>query len=159
MRQDEIKEIKLCQVRKKVIALGWYWVAMIFLGQINPKIHCSPGMHYLQGKTKKILYKSEKASWKWTIFGSSMVQFFLLITCFCTHMSLKKIACPYFTCISDFVSILATRYCKPFLTSAYTLSGKSKQLKKLAVKLVTTKKETFWGIINIFIFYVGPWVN
>ena len=68
----------------------------------------------------------------------------------------KKNACPYFTCISDFVGILATRYCKPFMTSAYNLSGKSKQLKKLAVKLVTTKKETFRGIINIFIFYVGP---
>ena len=89
-RQCEFKDIKLCQVKIKFIALGWYWVTMIFLGQINPKIHYSPGMHNVQVITKKKSYKSVKASWKWTIFGSFMVQF-LWITCFCSHISLKNL--------------------------------------------------------------------
>ena len=88
-RQCEIKDIKFYQARTKIIALGWYWVTMIFFGQINPKIHCSPGMHHVQVITKNLLSKSMKASWKWTIFGSFMVQF-LLITCFCSHISLKN---------------------------------------------------------------------
>ena len=79
----------LCMRQCEIIALGWYWVTMIFLGQINPKIHCSPGMHNVQVITKYLSYKSVKASWKWTIFGSFMVQF-LLITCFCSHISLKN---------------------------------------------------------------------
>ena len=87
--QCEIKDIKLYQVRTKIIALGWYLVTMIFLGQINRKIHYSPGMHNVPVITKKILYKSVKASWKWTIFSSFMVQF-LLITCLCSHISLKN---------------------------------------------------------------------
>ena len=31
MRQCEIKVIKLCQVRIKLIALGWYWVTMMMI--------------------------------------------------------------------------------------------------------------------------------
>ena len=52
MRQCEIKDIKFYQARTKIIALGWYWVTMIFFGQMNPKIHCSPGMHNVQVITK-----------------------------------------------------------------------------------------------------------
>ena len=89
MRQCEFKDIKLCQVKIKLIALGWYWVTMIFFGQINSKIHYSPGMPNVQVKTIKLSYKLVKASWKLTIFGSFMVQF-LLITCLCTHISLKN---------------------------------------------------------------------
>ena len=89
MRQCEIKDIKLYQARTKVIALGWYWVTMIFFCQINPKIHGSPGIHNVQVITKILSYKSVKASWKWTIFCSFMVQF-LLITCFCSHISIKN---------------------------------------------------------------------
>ena len=89
MRQCEIKDIKLYQARTKVIALGWYWETMIFFGQINPKIHCSPGMHNVQVITKILSYKSVKASGKWTIFCLFMVQF-LLITCFCSNFSLKN---------------------------------------------------------------------
>ena len=87
-RQCEIKDIKLYQARTKVIDLGWYWVTIIFFGQINPKNHCSPGMHNVQVITRILSYKSVKAFWKWTIFCSFMVQF-LLITCFCSHISLK----------------------------------------------------------------------
>ena len=89
MRQCEIKDIKLYQVRTKIIALGWYWVTMIFFGQINPKIHYSPGMNSVQVKTKKLSCKSMKASWKWTIFGSFLVQF-LWIPCFWSQISLKN---------------------------------------------------------------------
>ena len=64
MRQCEIKDIKFYQVRTKIIALGWYWVTMIFFGQINPKIHCSPDMHHVQFITKNVLSKLMKASWK-----------------------------------------------------------------------------------------------
>ena len=88
-RQCEIKDIKLCQVRTKIIALGWYWVTMIFFGQISPKIHYSPGMHSVQVKTKNLSCKLVKASWKWTIFGSFMVQF-VWIPCFWSHISLKN---------------------------------------------------------------------
>ena len=35
-------------------------------------------------------------------------------------------SCPYFAYPSDFVCILAMRYAKPFMTSAYTLPAKSK---------------------------------
>ena len=66
-RQCEIKDIKLCQVRTKLIALGWHWVTMICLGQINPKIHFSSGKHNVQVITKNWLSISLKASWKWTI--------------------------------------------------------------------------------------------
>ena len=89
MRRCGINDTKFYQVRTKIIALGCYWVTMTCLGQINPKIHCSPDMHNVQAITKNILYKSMKACWKWTIFGSFMVQF-LLIPCFCSHISLKN---------------------------------------------------------------------
>ena len=88
MRQCEFKDIKLCKVKIKLIALGWYLVTMIFRCQTNPEIHCSPVMHNVQDKTKNLLYKLVKESWKFTIFGSFMVQFFL-ITCVCTCISLK----------------------------------------------------------------------
>ena len=48
MRHFEILVIKLCQVKIKLIALGWYWVTMIFCCQTNPEIHCSPTMHDVQ---------------------------------------------------------------------------------------------------------------
>ena len=35
------------------------------------------GMHNVQDITKKLCYKSGKASWKWTIYGSFMVQFII----------------------------------------------------------------------------------
>ena len=40
-------------------------------------------------KKKYLLYKLVKASWKFTILNSFMVQFFV-ITCVCTHISLKN---------------------------------------------------------------------
>ena len=87
-KQCEIKDIKFSQMRTKIIALGWYWVNMILWCQINPEIHCSPAgpsMHNVQVKTTNLLYKSVKASWKWTSFGSFIVQF-LLITCVRTNI-------------------------------------------------------------------------
>ena len=46
MRQCENKDLKIYQARTRIIALGWYWVTMIFFGQI--KFHCSLGMHNVQ---------------------------------------------------------------------------------------------------------------
>ena len=48
----DINDIKFYQARTKIIALGWNWVTMVFFGQTNPKIHCSPGMHNVQVITK-----------------------------------------------------------------------------------------------------------
>ena len=72
---------------------GWYWVPLIFWCQVNPAIHCSQGMHNVEVKTKHFLNKSVKASWKWNIFVSFMVQF-LLISCLCIQISLKKYCMP-----------------------------------------------------------------
>ena len=147
LRQCEIKVIKLYQVRTKLIALSWYWVTMIFLGQINPKIHCSPGMHNV--KVIKFILQIRESVLKmhhfWLIYGA----IFIDNLCLYSNFSQKKIACPYFTCISDFVCILAMRYCRPFMTSAHTLLGKRKKPKKFAIKLVTTKGKHF-GISQIF---------
>ena len=137
MRQCEIKDIKFYQARTKVIALGGYWVTIIFFCQINLKIHCSPGMHDVQGITKILSYKSVKASWKLTIFCSFLVQF-LLITCFCSQIYLKNKLH-----VHTLHTFLAMQYCQPFMTSAFTLPGKSKKPKKVAVKLVSTKSKHF----------------
>ena len=103
MRHCKIQVIKLCQVRIKLIALGWYWVTIIFWCQINPKIHCSPAMHKVQVITKYLSYKSMKASWKWTIFGSFMVQL-LWITCFVV-IFLSKINCMPILCIHFWICL------------------------------------------------------
>ena len=42
-----------------------------------------------------------------------------------SKFSQNLIAYTNFTCISDFVNILAKRYCKSFMASAYALLGKS----------------------------------
>ena len=89
IRQCEIKDIKLCQVGIKLIALGRYGVTMIFWFQTNPETHCSPAMHNFQYKTKILLYKLVKTSLRNSIFGSVVMQFFL-ITCVFTHISLKN---------------------------------------------------------------------
>ena len=45
------------------------------------------------------------------------------------------------------------------MTCACTLPGKSKKNKKVHRQVGIHKKETFWGIKNIYKFYVRPWVN
>ena len=76
----------------------------------------------------------------WFIYGAVFLDNLFLQS----YFPQKLIACPSFAYISDFVCILAKRYCKPFMTSAYTLPGKSKKKKKFAVKLVTRKRKHFW---------------
>ena len=39
-------------MRIKLIALGWYWVTMIFWCQTNPEIHCTPAMYNVPDKKK-----------------------------------------------------------------------------------------------------------
>ena len=53
MSQWKIKNKKFSQVRTNIIALGWNWITMICWCQINPEIHCSPGMHNVQSKQNK----------------------------------------------------------------------------------------------------------
>ena len=88
-RQCEINTIKFSQMRTKSIALDWYWVTMFFLAKINPNIHCSPGMLYVQVITKNLLYKSVKAYWKKTFFVWFMLQFFIDNLCSYLYFSQK----------------------------------------------------------------------
>ena len=53
-RQCEFKDIKLCQVKIKLLALSWYLVIIIFRCQTNPEIHCSPAMYNVQDKKKSL---------------------------------------------------------------------------------------------------------
>ena len=82
----EFKDIKLCKLKIKLIALGWNLVNRMFRCQTNPEIHCSPHTH--PPTPKNLLYKLVKELWKFTIFGSLLVQFFL-IPCVCTCISFK----------------------------------------------------------------------
>ena len=79
--------------------------------------------------------------------------------CLYSYFSQTWFTCPYFTCISDFVYILATWHCKSFMVSVYTLLGKSKKNNKVCCQVGNHKKDTFLGILDICIFYVRPWVN
>ena len=131
---------------------------MIFLSQINSKIHCSPDLDNVQVIIKFIVQISEsflKVDHFRFIYGAVFID----NLCLYSYLSQKFIACPCFTCIYDCVCILATRYCKPFMTSENTLSGKSNFFFLNCRQDGNQKKETFWGIINICIFYLRPWVN
>ena len=90
MRQCEIKVINLCQVRTKLIALGWYRATRIFWCQTNPEIHCSPAMNNVWNK-KYLFYELMKASWQF--FICSFMEKFFLITCVCSCISLKTRRC------------------------------------------------------------------
>ena len=70
MRQCEFKNIKLCKLKIKLIALGWYLVTMIFWYQTNPEIHISPPPCIML-KTKQKIYYINK--WK----GHENLPFFL----------------------------------------------------------------------------------
>ena len=141
MRQCEIKDIKLYQVRTKIIALGCYWVTMIFFGQINPKIHYSPGMHNVQVKTKKFRTNQLKRPENGPFSVHLWCSFYGYPVFVVTYLS--KINCKPIFCIHFRFRLRGLRCCKPFLTSTYPLPGKSKITKKFAVKLVTTKRKHF----------------
>ena len=143
MRQCEIKDIKLCQVRTKIIAPGWYWVTMIFFGQIHPKIHYSPAMHNVQVKTKNLSYKLLKVSWKLTIFGSFMVQF-LWIPCFWSQISLKNKLQAHTLHTFLILSAFQLRDAASHFWHLHILYRVNvKKTKKLPVKLVTKKRKHF----------------
>ena len=112
-----------------------------FFGQINSKIHWSPGMHHVQVMNKIYCPNQWKClenrpfsvhlwcSFYWPVF----VVIFLSKINFMPILSIH----------SYFVFILVTQYCKPFMTSAYNLPGKSEKPKKFAVKLIITKRNHF----------------
>ena len=137
----QFADIKLCKVKIKLIALGWYLVTMIFWCQTNPEIHCSPAMHIVQDKTKNILkWPSErvkKISLFWLIYGAV----FLDNLCLYLYFSQNQTLSPFLSNISDIVAILPPRYCKSLLASACTLEGRIIFFKKSTVKLVTSKRK------------------
>ena len=71
MRHCEIKVIKLCQVKKKLIALAWCWVTIIIWCQINSEIPCSYAKYNVKDKKNCI---NNESGFKIYHF---MVQFFL----------------------------------------------------------------------------------
>ena len=73
----------------------------ILVANKNPEIHCFPAMDNVQDKTKNLLYKLVKESWKFTIFNSFMVQFFLIPR--------------FFTCIF-FLNLTLSPFWETFLT-------------------------------------------
>ena len=85
---------------------------------------------------------------------------FLLITCFCNHISLRNKLNAYtlhtFLTLSAFLLHNTASHLK-HLHILYRV--KVKNQKKLLSSWLHHKNETFLGIINICIFYVRPWVN
>ena len=86
----------------------------------------------------------------WVIYGAVFID----NMCWYSYLFFFKNACPYFTYISDFMDISTLQYSQSFFTSACTLEGNSKKPLKFAVNLVTTKKETFWVILDICMLHV-----
>ena len=81
---------------------------------------------------------------------------FLDSLCLYSYFSHKLTLYPYFTIISDFLAILALRYCKSFMAYACTLEGRSKILTNSNIKLVTTKRKPFGYPTYVHVMWVIP---
>ena len=109
----------------------------------------SPAMHNVQDKRKNILYKLVKEPWKFTIFSSFLVKYFLIpcvLLVFLSKLNFKPLI--FYLCNTA-----------SHLWRLHVLWRIELKTNKVHRQVRNLKKETLLCILEICMFYVRPWVN
>ena len=90
-------------MKKKLIALDWNWVTLIYWCQKNCDVHSSPAMPKVEGNPHKFLEKLKVTSRKSTFFGHFFLKFSqITFVNICNSLNTNYITPILYTCLTLF---------------------------------------------------------